>query len=162
MVNISLSGSCFDFFGAPYSISRATSNRLTQAVAHDLKGTGVRTYSLWPSFIRTERVRMSAAGEDVGFPLPPGLDPATDANSPELVGLAIAHLAADKGNADRDGTVLTLYEVAEKYGLADYDGRPAKRNTSIDDAISEFGCVVPPVFAKMKSDRLPEQMRLTD
>lgn len=150
IVNISSSGSCFDFFGAPYSISRATADRVTQAVAHDLKGTDVRAYSLWPSFIRTERVHMSAAGEDIGFPLPSGFDPATDANSPELVGLAIAHLAADRDEAERDGTVLTLYEVAEKYSLTDYDGRPAKRNTSIEDAISEFGCVVPPVFAKMK------------
>lgn len=149
IVNISSPGSCFDFFCAPYSISRATADRITQAVAHELKGTGVRTYSLWPSFIRTERVLLAAAGEDVGIPLPPGFDPATHANSPEMVGLAVAHLAADKDEAERDGTVLTLCEVAEKYGFTDYDGRPAMRHSSVEAAIEKFGHVMPQVFAKM-------------
>lgn len=150
IVNISSPGSCFDFFCAPYSISRATADRITQAVAHDLKGTGVRAYSLWPSFIRTERVLLAAAGEDVGVPLPPGFDPATHANSPEMVGLAIAHLAADGDESERVGSVLTLYEVAEKYGFSDYDGRPSMRHSSVEAAIGKFGHVIPHAFTKME------------
>ena len=149
IVNISSPGSCFDFFCAPYSISRSTADRITQAVAHDLQGTGVRTYSLWPSFIRTERVLAAAAGEDVGIPLPPDFDPATNANSPEFVGLAVANLAADEEESERAGTVLTLYEVAEKYGLTDFDGRPAIRNSAVKASIEKFGCVVPNMYAKM-------------
>ncbi|MBF9059053.1 SDR family NAD(P)-dependent oxidoreductase [Rhodobacterales bacterium HKCCSP123] len=149
IVNISSPGSCFDFFCAPYSISRATADRITQAFAHDLKGTGVRTYSLWPSFIRTERVLAAAAGEDVGIPLPPNFDPASQANSAEMVGTAIAHLAADTDEAERVGTILTLHEVAKKYGLSDVDGRPALRHSSVKTSIEQFGHVVPSVYAKM-------------
>lgn len=150
VVNISSPGSCFDFFCAPYSISRATADRITQAVAHDLNGTGVRAYSLWPSFIRTERVLKAAAGEDVGIPLPTGFDPAVQANSPEMVGLAIAHLVADSDEAERVGTILTLYEVAEKYGIHDYDGRPSLRHSTVEASISKFGHVIPHAFTKMQ------------
>ncbi len=150
IVNISSPGSCFDFFCAPYSVSRSTADRITQAVAHDLQGTGVRNYSLWPSFIRTERVLAAAAGEDVGLPLPPEFDPATHANSPEMVGLGIAQLAADGDELERVGTVLTLYELAEKYGFSDYDGRPSMRHSSVEAAIGKFGHVIPHAFTKME------------
>ena len=149
IVNISSPGSCFDFFCAPYSISRSTADRITQAVAHDLQGTGIRIYSLWPSFIRTERVLAAAAGKDVGIPLPPDFDPATNANSPEMVGLAVAHLAADEKEAERVGTVLTLHEVAEKYGLTDFDGRPAIRNSAVKASIEKHRRVVPSMYAKI-------------
>ena len=149
IVNISSPGACFDFFCAPYSIARAAADRLTQAFASELKDTGVRVYSLWPSFIRTERVMMAASGEDAGFQTPPGFDPQTQANSPEMVGLAIAHLAADEGEDERNGTALTLYEVAERYGFTDYDGSPAMRHGSVRNAIGEYGRVTPRVFAKM-------------
>ena len=81
--------------------------------------------------------------------MPPGFNPDTQANSPEMVGLAIAHLAADTAEAERNGTALTLFEVAEKYGFADYDGRPAMRHASVENAIGKFGRVVPHVFTKM-------------
>lgn len=74
IVNISSPGACFDFFSPAYSVTRAAADRMTQAFAADLADTGVRVYSLWPSFIRTERVMMAAAGEDAGFQMPPGLD----------------------------------------------------------------------------------------
>ena len=122
---------------------------MTQAFAADLAGTGVRTYSLWPSFIRTERVMMATAGQDAGFQMPPGFDPQTQANSSEMVGLAIAHLAADNEETERNGTALTLCEVSEAYGFSDYDGRPAMRHASVENAIGAFGRVAPRVFAKM-------------
>lgn len=149
IVNISSPGACFDFFCAPYSIARAAADRMTQSFASELNGTGVRAYSLWPSFIRTERVVMAASGEDAGFQMPPGFDPETQASSPEMVGLAIAHLAADTKEAERNGTALTLYEVSETYGFTDYDGRPAMRHASVENAIGKFGRVIPHVFTKM-------------
>ena len=66
-----------------------------------------------------------------------------------MVGLAIAHLAADSDEIERDGTVLTLCEVAEKYGFNDYDGRPAMRSSAVEAAVNKFGYVIPNAFTKM-------------
>jgi NAD(P)-dependent dehydrogenase (short-subunit alcohol dehydrogenase family) len=149
IVNISSPGSCVDFYGAPYCISRAASDRMAQALASDLAGTGVRAYSLWPSYIRTERVVMASEGQAAGFDVPAGFDPAKEANSPDMVGRAIAHLAADRQESDRNGTVVTLAELASKYGFTDVDGRPAMRLEFVDYALKEFGRVLPLAFAKI-------------
>jgi NAD(P)-dependent dehydrogenase (short-subunit alcohol dehydrogenase family) len=143
IVNISSPGSCVDFYSAAYCIARAASDRMAQALASDLAGTGVRAYSLWPSYIRTERLMMAVEGQPVGYDVPDGFDPETEANSPEMVGRAIAYLAADSEETERNGTVVTLAELAEKYDFADTDGRPAMRHQFVDYAIGEFGKVVP-------------------
>jgi NAD(P)-dependent dehydrogenase (short-subunit alcohol dehydrogenase family) len=150
VVNISSPGSCIDFYGAAYSVARAASDRMVQAFATDFDGTGVRAYSLWPSYIRTERLVMAAEGQPVGFDVPEGFDPATGANSPEMVGRGIAQLAADeKDKIGRNGKVVTLAELSEYYGFSDTDGRPAIRHMFIDPMLENFGHVFPLVFEKI-------------
>lgn len=149
IVNVSSPGSCVELYGAAYCVARAASDRMAQALADDLAGTGVRAYSLWPSYIRTERLMMASEGKDIGYDVPPGFDPRTGANSSEMVGRGIAHLAADRQETDRNGTVVTLAELASKYGFTDTDGRPAVRHSFIDHMIQEHGRVLPLAFAKI-------------
>ena len=149
IVNISSPGACFDFFSTAYSVTRAAADRMTQAFAADLVGTGVRAYSLWPSFIRTERVMMAASGGSAGFRMPPDFNPMTQANSPEVVGLAVAHLAADTNESDRNGTALTLFDASEIYGFKDYDGQAVLPHASVANAVKMRGSVAPLVFSKM-------------
>lgn len=149
IVNISSPGSCFDFYSAAYCIARTASDRMAQAFSSDLANTGVRAYSIWPPLIRTERVMMAAEGQSAGFDVPEGFDPSTDANSPEIVGRAIAHLAADDEESERNGTVVTVAELAENYDFADTDGRPALRSRLVENGIREFGKVCPAAFGKV-------------
>jgi dehydrogenase/reductase SDR family protein 1 len=149
IVNISSPGSCVDFYSAAYCIARAASDRMAQAFSTDLNGTGVRAYSLWPSFIRTERLMMAVEGQPVGYDVPEGFDPTTEANSPEIVGRAITHLAVDKNDTERNGTVVTLAELAEKYGFKDTDGRAVVRLPALEYVMGELGRVFPLAYAKI-------------
>ena len=150
IANISSPGSCIDIYGAAYSMARAASDRMTQAFAAELDGTGIRAYSLWPSYIRTERLVMAAEGQPVGFDVPEGFDPATGANSPEMVGRGIAWLGADENDGiGRNGTVVTLAELADHYGFSDTDGCPAIRHMFIEPMLENFGRVFPLAFEKI-------------
>jgi dehydrogenase/reductase SDR family protein 1 len=128
IVNISSPGAIVDFYGAAYCIGRAASDRMAQALAHDLRPHGISVVSLWPTYVRTERVLIAAIGGNPGFDVPDDFDPSVDANSTDIVGTAIAHLAADPDVAKRSGKVLMVGDLAQHYGFKDIDGRDAMFN----------------------------------
>lgn len=100
---------------AAYDVFKHGSDRLNRAFAADLRRKRVTALALHPGFVRTERVE--AAWEALGS------GPAAVVHSPEYVGRAIAHLAADPEVAEHAGEVLTTGDLAERYGFDDVDGR---------------------------------------
>ncbi|QHY95525.1 3-oxoacyl-[acyl-carrier-protein] reductase FabG [Streptomyces sp. S4.7] len=100
---------------AAYDVFKSASDRLSRAFAADLRKQRVAALSVHPGFVRTERVE--AAWEALGD------GPAAVVHSPEYVGRAIAHLAADPQVLERSGQVLSTGDLAEEYGFNDIDGR---------------------------------------
>jgi NAD(P)-dependent dehydrogenase (short-subunit alcohol dehydrogenase family) len=98
-----------------YDVAKHAADRMVVALAHDLARTDVVALGLHPGFVRTERVD-GAAEHLIG-------GPATIVHSPEYVGRAVAHLAADPDLGPRAGTVVAVGDLADVYGFDDVDGR---------------------------------------
>jgi NAD(P)-dependent dehydrogenase (short-subunit alcohol dehydrogenase family) len=97
---------------AVYGASKSATDRLTADMAHDLEGTGVTVVSLYPGMVRTEKVLEAAAFLDL-----------SNSESPQFLGRAVAHLAADPELARRNGSVLVAAQLGRDYGFTDVDGR---------------------------------------
>jgi NAD(P)-dependent dehydrogenase (short-subunit alcohol dehydrogenase family) len=98
-----------------YDVCKLGSDRMAVGMAHDLRKHGVAALALHPGFVRTERVE--AAWELLGK------GPAEVVHSPEYVGRAVAHLAADPEIMEFSGGVLAVGDLAQRYGFTDVDGR---------------------------------------
>jgi NAD(P)-dependent dehydrogenase (short-subunit alcohol dehydrogenase family) len=98
-----------------YDVCKFASDRMAVGMAYELRKHGVAAVALHPGFVRTERVE--AAWELLGE------GPAQIVHSPEYVGRAIAHLAAEESIMELSGETLTAGELAQRYGFTDIDGR---------------------------------------
>jgi len=97
-----------------YDAAKACIARFAFAMAHDLRERGITSVAIAAGFMRTERVL--AAHEDQPFDL-------SVTESPEYLGRAIAHLAADPARFQRSGELMTAGDLARVYGFTDVDGR---------------------------------------
>ncbi|GLY26365.1 SDR family NAD(P)-dependent oxidoreductase [Micromonospora sp. NBRC 101691] len=100
---------------AAYDMFKAASDRLSRAMAGDLRKTQITSLGLHPGFVRTERVEAAWSALGSG--------PAAVVHSAEYVGRAIAHLLADPSVREESGQVLACGDLAERYGFSDVDGR---------------------------------------
>lgn len=146
VVNVSSSGAVFRLYSVAYQAARAAVDRLSQGMAEELAGTGVSVVALWPAMIRTERVEAAVRGEAAGIPPMPGYDLAGEANTPDSVGLGIAHLAADPRHGRFSGKALSLAELAEAYGFRDIDGSEIQGVGSTRRFGLGDGRLAPPVY----------------
>jgi len=103
----------------PYDLSKAGTSRLVATLAHELRPHGVAVVGVYPGFTRTEAV--------VGAYAAAGMEPPPETQSPELVGRAVAHLAADPELLTHTGTGAQASTYAERYGFADVDGSTPTR-----------------------------------
>jgi dehydrogenase/reductase SDR family protein 1 len=110
------------FMGNPvYGISKAVADKMAADVAHQLREFGVAAVSLYPGLVRTEMVLLNAQYFDM-----------SNSESPEFIGRAVAHLAADPALLERSGRVQVAAQLALDYGYTDIDGkqpRPATLDT---------------------------------
>ena len=97
----------------PYDVSKVATERLTRAMAHELRGTSVAALAVQPGFTRTERT-LDAVGDDQ--------EALAGTESPLYTGRAVAALAADPAVAARAGGVFRVGELAREYGFTDVDG----------------------------------------
>jgi NAD(P)-dependent dehydrogenase (short-subunit alcohol dehydrogenase family) len=98
-----------------YDASKAATSRIVASLAHELRADGVAVVGAYPGFTRTEAVVAAfAAG---------GEEPPPTAHSPEYVGRAVAHLAADPDVMALSGKGLQVATLADRYGFVDVDGR---------------------------------------
>ena len=103
----------------PYDLVKTATSRLVATMAHELRPHGVAVVGAYPGFTRTEAVVDAfAAG---------GAEPPPNAHSPELVGRAVAALAADPDVMSLSGSGAQVAAYAERYGFADVDGRTFER-----------------------------------
>jgi len=96
-----------------YDAAKACLVRFAFGMARDLHDRGVTAVAIAPGFMRTERVM--AVHERRPFDLGP-------TESPEYLGRAVAHLAADPARLERSGELLTAGDLARAYGFTDVDG----------------------------------------
>jgi dehydrogenase/reductase SDR family protein 1 len=114
IVNISSRGGREYVFSASYGVGKAGVDRMARDMAHELRPYGVAAVSLSPSKVKTEFVLDQVARGMMQ------LDPAT-AQSVMLSGRCIAALARAPDLMARSGSILTVSEVAQAYGVKDPD-----------------------------------------
>jgi dehydrogenase/reductase SDR family protein 1 len=98
--------------GVAYSTSKAATDQMTAAMAHELKPHHIPAICLYPGIVRTEAVLKSAAHFDL-----------SNSESPEFTGRVIAAMAADPEIMQKTGKVLVVAKEASRYGIKDIDGR---------------------------------------
>jgi NAD(P)-dependent dehydrogenase (short-subunit alcohol dehydrogenase family) len=96
-----------------YDAAKACIARFAFAMAHDLRERRVTAVAIAPGFMRTERVMAAHATDPFDL---------SQTESPEYLGRAVAHLAADPDRLTRSGELLTAGDLARVYGFTDVDG----------------------------------------
>lgn len=99
-----------------YDLGKTAMNRLSLAMAQELKPFGVTALALSPGHVLTERVRDAGLAEQ-----------ATE--TPLYAGRAVAALAADQDVMRHAGKTLHVADLARLYGFTDADGRQPERFT---------------------------------
>jgi dehydrogenase/reductase SDR family member 1 len=118
IVNISSSGAAEYAWHVAYGVGKCALDRLTADTARELRPHGVAVVSLWPGFVRTERIDAGVA--DGG--LPASLD-VTTAESPRFTGRAVCTLATQDDPMPWSGRAVSARELADRFGFRDVDGR---------------------------------------
>lgn len=98
-----------------YDVSKSAIDRMAFGIAQELMAYNVAALSLYPGFVRTERV--VKAFTDAGQ---------TDLSMthfPQYTGRAVAALAADREIMKKTGQILLTGDLAREYGFFDLDGR---------------------------------------
>lgn len=121
IANISSAAAQEEYYNPIFRMAMATIDRMTSAIAHDLKPHGVSAVSIWPRWVRTEWVMLAAKSPKPGFTVTQEDLKASD--TPEFTGRAIAHLAADADLLAMSGGNFPVLNLAHKYGFRDIDGR---------------------------------------
>ncbi|HEV7336864.1 MAG TPA: SDR family NAD(P)-dependent oxidoreductase [Bosea sp. (in: a-proteobacteria)] len=97
-----------------YDLGKTAMNRLSFAMAQELKPFGVTALGLSPGHVLTERVRDAGLAEQ-----------ATE--TPLYAGRAVVALAADPDVMRHAGQMLHVADLARLYGFTDADGRQPER-----------------------------------
>lgn len=108
----------------PYFLAKNADDRMAQAFANHFRPQGVSAVSLYPGLVRTEGVLLA----------PEGTFDLSSSESPQFLGRAVAHLAADPGVLERSGQTLVAAELAQEYGFTDIDGKqPPSARASFEE-----------------------------
>ncbi len=116
IANVSSSGAQEYAWHVAYGVGKCALDRLTADTALELRPHGVTVVSLWPGFVRTERIDV---GAERGR-LPASLD-LDAAESPRFTGRGVVALAEDPQRAAFTGRAVAVRDLAEHYGFRDVD-----------------------------------------
>jgi NAD(P)-dependent dehydrogenase (short-subunit alcohol dehydrogenase family) len=117
IANISSSGAQEYAWHVAYGVGKCALDRITADTARELAPHGVGVVSLWPGFVRTERIDLAVAAGA----LPPTLD-VSIAESPRFTGRAVVALATDPDPSRWSGRAVASRDLADTYGFTDVDG----------------------------------------
>jgi len=98
-----------------YDVVKNAIDRLAFAMAFELKKHNIAAVSLYPGFVRTERV-LAAYNGDIGKDY-------EITQSPFYVGKGVVALATDEKIMEKTGKTLNIGNLADEYGFTDIDGR---------------------------------------
>tara|TARA_B100000809_G_scaffold266187_1_gene327741 strand:- start:2184 stop:3023 length:840 start_codon:yes stop_codon:yes gene_type:complete len=104
--------------GVAYCTSKAATDKMTEAMAHELLEFKIPVICLYPGLVRTEAVLKGEEHFDL-----------TNSESPEFIGMVIAKLASDPKIIDKTGKILIAAQVAIDYDIQDIDGTQPKPRT---------------------------------
>jgi NAD(P)-dependent dehydrogenase (short-subunit alcohol dehydrogenase family) len=96
----------------PYDVSKTATERLTRAMAYELRDASVTALAVQPGFTRTERVVESVDDAEA----------LSETESPLYTGRAVVALASDPDVEEKSGGVHRVGELAREYGFTDVDG----------------------------------------
>jgi NAD(P)-dependent dehydrogenase (short-subunit alcohol dehydrogenase family) len=96
-----------------YDSAKAATARMMFAMAEELRPHDVAAVAIAPGFMRTERIMAAHAAQPFDL---------SGTETPEYLGRAIAHLAADPKLLGKSGRIVTVGELAREYGFTDVDG----------------------------------------
>ena len=116
IVNISSFGGAAYAFNLVYGVGKAAVDRMAKDMAFELRKYNVTCVSLWPGWVRTERLLQRAEEGKVPFSVENG-------ESPRFTGRAVVALATDPERLQRSGRVLIVTDLSREYGFKDVDGR---------------------------------------
>ncbi|WP_426450547.1 SDR family oxidoreductase [Paenibacillus sp. S-38] len=107
-----------------YSLAKISGIHLAEAMAAELKPTGVTALSVTPGFLRSEQMLDYFGVTEENWQDAIAQEPHyAESETPYLLGRGIAALAADPKLADKTGRILTSWDLSEEYGYSDIDGR---------------------------------------
>ena len=124
IVNISGSGAQEYAWSVAYGVGKCALDRLTADTAIELAPHDVTVVSLWPGFVRTERIDLA-----VGHGLLPDTLDVDSAESPRFAGRGVVALATDSdvvvARWSGTGGSVSTRDLADRYGpnASDVDGR---------------------------------------
>ena len=118
IVNVSGSGAAEYAWHVAYGVGKCALDRITADTALELGSHGVTVVSVWPGFVRTERIDIAV---DSGV-VPDTLD-VDSAESPRFTGRAVVALATDADVSRWSGRAVPVRDLADEYGFRDVDGR---------------------------------------
>ena len=110
IVNISSFGAIVPMHSVLYGISKAALDKMALDMAHELRGHGVTTLSIWPGLVRTEAVIESGVDDIMGFPV-------AEAETPEFIGRVLLRLLSDPDISHMSGGTVVVSEAASAYGI---------------------------------------------
>jgi dehydrogenase/reductase SDR family protein 1 len=116
IVNISSFGGAGYIFNLAYGVGKAAVDRMAKDMAFELRDYNVTCVSLWPGWVRTERLLQRDAEGRVPFSL-------EQAESPRFSGRAVVALATDPERFQKSGKILVAADLGREYGFTDIDGR---------------------------------------
>ncbi len=118
IVNVSGSGAAEYAWHVAYGVGKCALDRITADTALELGSHGVTVVSVWPGFVRTERIDIAVDSGVVSDTLD-----VDSAESPRFTGRAVVALATDADVARWSGRAVTVRDLADQYGFRDVDGR---------------------------------------
>jgi NAD(P)-dependent dehydrogenase (short-subunit alcohol dehydrogenase family) len=138
VVNISSPGARCYLHGPAYGAGKAAVDKMAHDMAHDFKPYGVVAVSMWPGFVKTERVMQGIASQPNHRYAPF----VAMGESPEFTGRVIAALFADPERMIISGQVHIVAELAQRYGVKDIDGAERASHRAFLGGPTEFSSVV--------------------
>lgn len=103
-----------------YDLAKSAINRMTFAMAQDLKPHGVAVVAVSPGWMRTELMLRTFHTDEAHWREVPAL---ARTESPWYVGRAVVALAADPRVMEKSGRVFRVGDLAREYGFTDIDGQ---------------------------------------
>jgi NAD(P)-dependent dehydrogenase (short-subunit alcohol dehydrogenase family) len=119
IAHVSFYGAVSYFRGAAYGAAKAGCDKMAHDMAVDLRPHDVACVSIWPGYIRTERVEALSPDST-----PPEMaDHLANFETPDFTGLVVHALYKASDRMNLSGRALIGAELGLRYGIIDLNGR---------------------------------------